>query len=134
MGRLAFIELRVTVLVGLRDQERGLFAHKRQVTVHLMNILLMASEIATLSEGSIAEIALVGPLRGVLTEVIAQVATLAECGVAVGVLAPEVELALLVVGVSDFDNLMPVVWDSFKMLDIDFGIPTFQMVVTRTGA
>ena len=101
---------------------------------HLMNILLMAAEIATLGEGSITEIALVGPLRGVLSEVITQVATLAECGVAVGVLAPEVELALLVVGVSDFDNLMPVIWDSFKMLDIDFGIPTFLMVVTRTGA
>ena len=66
-----------------------------------------------------------------LAEVIPQVAAFAEHGHAAGVLAAEVELALFILGVDYFNDIMPVIRDSFKVFDVHLGLPTFLRFLLR---
>jgi len=64
----------------------------------------------------IADIALVGPLVGVFTEVVSQVATLAEYGQAARVFAPEILLGPLSIIAANFDYIVPVCRYPLKVL------------------
>lgn len=74
----------------------------------------MAAKISTLCEVLFAHITLVRSLHGMLAEVVAQVAALLEDGLAILVLADEVEVGALGLTVPDLDGLMPLVRDAFK--------------------
>lgn len=51
-----------------------------------------------------------------LAEVVSQIATLAEDGLAPLVLATEIELSTLSLTVEDFYRLVPLLWDPCEML------------------
>ena len=74
----------------------------------------MAAKISTLCEVLFAYFTLVRSLHGMLAEVVAQVAALLEDGLAILVLADEVEVGALGLTVPDLDRLMPLVRDAFK--------------------
>ena len=81
-----------------------------------VNILQMAAKISTLSEKLFANFTLIRPLHGVLAEVVSQITALSEDCLTSLVLAAEIELRALGFAVEDFYRLVPLFWNSIKML------------------
>lgn len=81
-----------------------------------VDVLKMATQVATLSEVLFADITLVWSLHGVLPEVVSQVAALAEDGLTPLILAPEIQFGTLCVPVVDLDCLVPLLRDPLELL------------------
>lgn len=81
-----------------------------------MDVFEMAAQVATLSEGFLAEGALERPKTRVLPEVVSQVAALLKDASTRGVSAFEIELNSLGLRVLDSDRLVPLFGDPFESL------------------
>lgn len=81
-----------------------------------MNILQMSAKITTLSEKFIADVTAVRLLHRVLSEVVPQVATLAEYCVASFELTEENKFRTFSSTIRDRDCLVPCCWNSIKHL------------------
>ncbi len=77
----------------------------------------MATEITTLRERLVADLAAVRPCGRMLPEVITQVAALAKGGRAAVILAAEEELHTVRVLITNLDNLVPLGRDSVKIFN-----------------
>jgi hypothetical protein len=81
-----------------------------------VNVFEMSAQIATLCESFMAFWTAEGSQACVLPEMVAQVAALLECAGTSRELALEEELDTLSMRVFNFDSLVPLGWNTFKML------------------
>ena len=86
--------------------------------VNLVYIFIMATKIAALSERFRAQLALVWSLGCVFAEVVPQIAALVEHRFAAGVLATEEQLYSALVIAAHLVNLMPLLRNALKVLNI----------------
>ena len=84
------------------------------VTWHLVHILEVTSQVATLREGLMALRTVVGSLTCVLAEVIPQIAAFLEYTFTTTVHAFEIELDALRHFMFDLDRLMPLLGNAFE--------------------
>ena len=92
------------------------FESGRRRPGNVMQILQMTAQIPTLCELLVADLALKGPCRCVLAEMVSQIAALPEHGAAVHVFAAEVIFAPFRHLVVHLDGFMPLGRDPFKRL------------------
>ena len=86
-----------------------------------MHILEVASQVATLSEGLLAERTFEGPLACMLSEVVSQIAALLEHTSTARVLTFEIELDSLCLRILHSYSLVPLLRNSIESLRLRFG-------------
>lgn len=95
-----------------------------------MDILEMSAQISALCKSFLAFWTGERPQASVLPEVITQVAALLECAGASWVFTLKEKLDALGVWIFNFDCLVPLVWNSFKMLHFEVALrlnPVFMV-------
>lgn len=112
----------------LGDDEGQVALDDGNFAVHMVQVLVVSTQVTTLSEAFRAEFASEWARRRVLAEMVAQVAALAEdCG-AVGVLALEVQLDALGHLVAHLDHLVPIRRNPIILLHEGRGVCTEQQL------
>ena len=109
--------LQGAILVGLSDQKGRLLLEEGHITADVMNIFIVSAQIPTLSESPGAEIAFIGPLCSVFTEMVTEVAALFELSVATLIFTPKVKCGLSGLFVRYSNYIMPLIGNPFKVLD-----------------
>ena len=76
----------------------------------------MATQVATLSEVLLADLALVGSLHSVLPKVVSQIATLPEDGFTALVLTPKVQFGSFRLTIVNLNRFVPLPRNPFELL------------------
>lgn len=131
--RLGFLGLALANFVDLLNSEWLLLSQHFDVTIHAVEVPVVPAQISALSEALVTELTTEGSLEGVFAEVVPQVAALAKGGLAALVLATEVQLDSLVVLALNLNYIVPLVRDTFEVLNIVRGSLHFHAFVLAGG-